>query len=102
MTSLNQLSLKQKVSNYSLTSVIPFVELCDAVQACNLQYTDMDDICEEYGIVQAIVNTPEMVNSHGEERNLNIFSKFKVPVTNLKKVSFLFHAAMPTQNELSP
>ena len=97
MTSLNQLSLKQKVSNYSLTSVIPFVELCDAVQACNLQYTDMDDICEEYGIVQAIVNTPEMVDS-----NLNLFSKFKVPVTNLKKVSFLFHAAMPTQNELSP
>ncbi|KAG7160389.1 putative hAT family C-terminal dimerization region-containing protein 18 [Homarus americanus] len=58
-----------------------------SVKACNLQDIDMDELYEEYGIVEAIINTPEMVDSHSEERYLKLFSKSEVPFTNLKTVS---------------
>ncbi|XP_078070941.1 uncharacterized protein LOC144495022 [Mustelus asterias] len=76
-----------KVSKLSLTSAIPFGEFCDAVKACNFQDIDMDELYEEYGMVEAIINTPEMVDSHSEERYLKLFSKSEVSFTNVKKVS---------------
>ncbi|KAG7177693.1 putative hAT family C-terminal dimerization region-containing protein 17 [Homarus americanus] len=47
----------------------------------------MDELYEEYGIVEANINTPQMIENHSEERYLKLFSKSEVPFTNLKKVS---------------
>ena len=47
---------KNKVSKLGLTCVIPF-EFCDSVKVYNLQDIYMDDLYEEYGTVQAVINT---------------------------------------------
>lgn len=57
-----------KVSKLNLTSARLFGKSCEAVKACDLEDIDMDEWYEEYGNVEAIINTPEMAESHGEER----------------------------------
>ena len=80
-------SFHNKVSKLGLTSAVLFGEFSDAVKTCNLRDINMDELYEEYGIVEAIISTPEMVDCHSDERYLKLFSKSEFPFRNLKKVS---------------
>ena len=75
------------LSKLGLTSDISFGDFSDALKACNLGDIDMDELYEEYGIVESIINSPEMINCLSDERYRKVFSGSEISFTNLKKVS---------------
>uniref|UniRef100_A0A8C6M4A3 HAT C-terminal dimerisation domain-containing protein n=1 Tax=Nothobranchius furzeri TaxID=105023 RepID=A0A8C6M4A3_NOTFU len=90
-------SFHRKMSKLSLTADVSYGEYSDAVQACKLKNIDMDGLYEEYGMVEAILSSPEIEGCQSEERYLKLFSKADVPLENLRKVcAYIF--SIPCSN----
>ncbi|XP_070399235.1 uncharacterized protein [Nothobranchius furzeri] len=90
-------SFHRKMSKLSLTADVSYGEYSDAVQACKLKNIDTDGLYEEYGMVEAILSSPEIEGCQSEERYLKLFSKADVPLVNLRKVcAYIF--SIPCSN----
>ena len=49
-------SFHNNVSKLGLKNAVPFGKFGDAVMTCNLRDIDMDELYEEYGILEVIIN----------------------------------------------